>query len=226
MALEVATQFHPLRAKCQSPRLLFADDQEMVRDGLRAILQEQGFEVVGDTSDGLEALRLCQELRPEIALLDINLPSLNGIDCAREIRKTCPRTKIILLTMQADGDLVLASLRAGVVGYVLKRKPASTLIQAILAVCDGEVYLSPGVSRVVVDAYLAKDDTPPDPLSVREHEVLQLLAEGKNVKEIGSILEISTKTAESHRTNIMRKLNIHEIAGLVRYAIRKRLVGM
>src|SRR4029077_10847974 len=119
---------------------------------------------------------------------------------------------------------VLASLRAGIAGFVLKSKAASSLVQAIQAVCKGEIYLSSGVSKAVVDAYLAKDDTPADPLSVREREVLQMIAEGQNTKEIGSVLGISAKTAESHRTNIMQKLHIHEVAGLVRYAVREGLV--
>ena len=145
-------------------------------------------------------------------------------DAAREILKASPKTKVLLLTMYTEDRYILGSLRAGISGYVLKSKAASSLVQAIEAVRRGEVYLSPGISRTVVDAYLAKDDTPADPLSTREREVLQLLAEGKNVKEIGSILGISTKTAESHRANIMQKLEIFELAGLVRYAIQKGLI--
>jgi DNA-binding NarL/FixJ family response regulator len=128
--------------------------------------------------------------------------------------------------MHTDERYVLASLRAGIVGYVLKNQAASCLVQAIQAARKGEVYLSPGVSRVLAEAYLSKDDTPPDPLSTRERQVLQLIADGKNVKEIGSFLGISTKTAESHRTNIMEGLRIHDVAGLTRYAIRHGLVGL
>jgi two-component system, NarL family, response regulator NreC len=208
----------------QAPRVLLADDHPIVRDGLRAILREEGFEVIAEASDGHEAVRLSQELEPEIAVLDISMPLLNGIDAAKEILKSAPKTKVVLLTMYTDERYVLASLRAGITAYVLKNKATSSLVQALRAVRKGEIYLSSGVSRTVVDAFLAKDDAPADQLSVREREVLQLIAEGKNVKEIASVLGISIKTAESHRTNVMRKLNIHETAGLVRYAIREGLV--
>jgi DNA-binding NarL/FixJ family response regulator len=207
-------------------RLLLADDHAIMRDGLRAILKAEGFEVVGEASDGLETVRLCEELRPDAVVLDLSMPLLNGMDTAREILKTSPRTKIVILTMHTEEQFVLASLRVGIGGYVLKNQAASCLVQAIHAVRKGEVYLSPGVSRVLAEAYLSKDDTPPDPLSTRERQVLQLIAEGKNVKEIGSFLGISTKTAESHRTNIMEGLRIHDVAGLTRYAIRHGLVGL
>jgi two-component system, NarL family, response regulator NreC len=206
------------------PRLLLADDHVILRDGLRAILKEEGYEVVAEASDGREAVRMGQTLAPDVAVLDISMPLLNGIDAAREILKSSPKTKIIILTMYTDDRYVLASLRAGVAGFVLKSKAASSLVQAIDAVRNGEIYLSSGVSRAVVNACLAKDDTPVDPLSVREREVLQLIAEGKNAKEIGGILGISAKTAESHRANIMQKLHIHEVAGLVRYALREGLI--
>jgi DNA-binding NarL/FixJ family response regulator len=152
------------------------------------------------------------------------MPFLNGIDAAREILKSSPKTKIIILTMYTEERYVLAGLRAGIVGYVLKSKAASLLVQAIHAVCKGEVYLCPAISKVVAEAYLANNDAPADPLSIRERQVLQLIAEGKNTKEIGTILGVSAKTAESHRANIMRKLEIHEVAGLVRYAVREGLV--
>jgi DNA-binding NarL/FixJ family response regulator len=207
-----------------SLRLLLADDHAMMRDGLRSILTEEGFEVVGEASDGREAVKLGQSLGADIAVLDISMPLLNGIDAAREILKNSPKTKIIILTMHTDDRYILASLRAGIAGFVLKSKAASNLVQAIRAVCNGEVYLSSGASKAVVEAYLAKDDTPDDPLSMRQREVLQLIAEGKNTKEIAIILGISAKTAESHRTSLMRKLHIQEVAGLVRYAVREGLV--
>jgi two-component system, NarL family, response regulator NreC len=208
----------------KSLRLLLADDHAMMRDGLRSILNEEGFEVVGEASDGREAVKLAQTLGADVAILDISMPLLNGIDAAREILKDSPRTKIIILTMHTDDRYVLASLRAGIAGFVLKSKAASNLVQAIHTVCNGEVYLSSGASKVVVEAYLANDDTPDDPLSMRQREVLQLIAEGKNIKEVAIILGISAKTAESHRTGLMRKLNVHEVAGLVRYAVREGLV--
>jgi DNA-binding NarL/FixJ family response regulator len=208
----------------KSPRLLLADDHIMMRDGLRTILNEEGFNVVGEASDGIEAVQLSESLKVDVAILDISMPLLNGIAAAREIRKSSPNTKIIILTMYTDDRYVLASLRAGIAGFVLKSKAASSLVQAVHAACNGEVYLSSGISKAVVDAYLAKDDSPADPLTEREHEVLQLIAEGKNTKEIANILGTSTKTTDTHRANIMRKLNIPEVAGLVRYAVREGLV--
>ena len=213
-----------LSMSVESPRLLLADDHVMMRDGLRTILNEEGFKVVSEASDGLEAVRLGQSLEADVAILDISMPLLNGIDAAREILRSSPKTKIIILTMYTDDRHVLASLRAGISGFVLKSKASSSLVQAIHAVRNGEVYLSSGISKAVVDAFLAKDDNPADPLSGREREVLQLIAEGKNTKEIGCILGISTKTTDSHRANIMHKLHIPEVAGLVRYAVREGLV--
>ena len=213
-----------LSMSVESPRLLLADDHVMMRDGLRTILNEEGFKVVSEASDGLEAVRLGQSLEADVAILDISMPLLNGIDAAREILRSSPKTKIIILTMYTDDRYVLASLRAGISGFVLKSKASSSLVQAIHAVRNGEVYLSSGISKAVVDAFLAKDDNPADPLSGREREVLQLIAEGKNTKEIGCILGISTKTTDSHRANIMHKLHIPEVAGLVRYAVREGLV--
>jgi DNA-binding NarL/FixJ family response regulator len=207
-----------------NPRLILADDHEMLRDGLSAILTEHGFDVVGQAVDGHEAVQLAQELCPDVAVLDISMPILNGIDAARQILKDSTKTKILILTMYTEDRYVLASLRAGISGFVLKSKAASLLVEAIRAILRGEVYLCPAIAKVVADAYLSKDDTLEDPLSIREREVLQLIAEGKNTKEIGGILGVSAKTAESHRANIMQKLNIRDVAGLVRYALREGLV--
>jgi DNA-binding NarL/FixJ family response regulator len=206
------------------PRLILADDHAILRDGLRAILGEHSLDIVGEASDGHEAVRLAETLTPDVAVLDISMPTLNGIDAARQILKCSPTTKVLILTMYTEDRYVLAGLRAGIAGFLLKSKAASELVRAIHAVLRGEIYLCPTIARVVSEAYLAKDDTPPDPLSGREREVLQLIAEGKNTKEIGSILSISCKTVDSHRAHIIQKLNIHETAGLVRYALREGLV--
>ncbi len=152
------------------------------------------------------------------------MPLLNGLDATREILHACPRTRAILLTMHTDDHRVLEALRAGVRGYVVKSQAAADLIRAIHEVLRGSTYLSPGISETVVQAYLNKSDVPVDPLSPREREVLQLIAEGKSTKEIAGLLSISFKTAESHRTRLMRKTNIHETASLVRYAVRRGLV--
>jgi len=205
-------------------RVLLADDHVIVRQALGALLEREGFEVVGAVGDGQEALRVARERQPDVAILDFSMPLLNGLDAAREILHACPRTRAILLTMHTDDHRVLQALRAGVRGYVVKSQAAADLIRAIHEVLRGATYLSPGISETVVQAYLNKSDVPVDPLSPREREVLQLIAEGKSTKEIAGLLSISFKTAESHRTRLMRKTNIHETASLVRYAVRRGLV--
>ncbi len=205
-------------------RALLADDHALVRQGLRALLEGEGLQVAGEAADGREAARLVPELRPDVAVLDIGMPLLNGIDAAREIQKTWRGTKTILLTRHDEDQYVTEALRAGVKGYVLKKQAATDLVDAIRRVCRGEVYLSPAISRAVVDAYLSKAELASDPLTPRERQVLQLVGEGKSTKDVASILGISVKTAESHRSRLMRKLDIHETASLVRYAIRRGLV--
>lgn len=205
-------------------QILLADDHLIVRQGLKALLEREGLDVVGEAPDGLEAVRLARDLHPDVAVLDIGMPLMNGLDAAREILQASPRTKAILLTMHTEDHYVLEALRAGVTGYVLKTKAAGDLVQAIQEVAGGAIYLSPGVSRAVVQAYRAKTDLPPDPLTPRERQVLQLIAEGKRTKEIAALLGVSVKTAESHRTRLMEKLNIHETAGLVRYALQRGLI--
>jgi DNA-binding NarL/FixJ family response regulator len=201
-------------------RVLLADDHMMVRQGIRALLEKEGFDVVAEAMDGREAVRLAEKLEPDVAVLDIAMPLLNGIDAAREIRRVSPRTKTTLLTVHEENQYVVEALRAGVTGYVVKTKAAEDLVKAIREVSLGAVYMSPGVSREAVRAYLDGTDPSTDGLTPREREVLQLVAEGKTTKEVAAVLGISVKTAESHRSRIMEKLDIHETASLVRYAIR------
>ena len=205
-------------------RVILADDHALVRQGLKALLEREGFSVAGEASNGQEAVQLASAVRPDIAILDIGMPVLNGLDAAREVRKSSERTKPILLTRHDEDQYVTEALRAGVKGYVLKSQVATDLVNAIQQVWSGGIYLSPGISRTVVEAYLSKSELPADPLTSRERQVLQLVGEGKSSKEIAVVLGISTKTVESHRTRLMQKLDIHETAGLVRYAIRRGLV--
>jgi len=205
-------------------RILLADDHLIVRQGLKALLEREGFSVVAEVADGQEAIRSARERCPDVAVLDFGMPLLNGLGAAREILQACPRAKAIRLTMHTEDHYVLEALQAGVKGYVVKTQAAADLIRAIHEVLRGMMYLSPGVSQAVVEAYLAKSELPVDPLTPREREVLQLVAEGKSTKEIAQLLGISFKTAESHRTRIMKKTSIHETAGLVRYAVRRGLI--
>jgi len=210
-------------------RILLADDHVVVREGLKNLLVREGFDVVAEASNGHEVIRLVREQNIDTAILDIFMPLLNGLDTAREILKTSHKTKVILLTMYKEEQYVLEALRAGVSGYVLKSQAGQDLVQAIHEVSKGSVYLSPDVTGTVVKAYLegkkpSVSSASSEPLTSREREVLQLVAEGKSTKEIAQILDLSVKTAESHRSNLMKKLDIHEIAGLVRYAIRLGLI--
>jgi DNA-binding NarL/FixJ family response regulator len=207
-----------------SCRLLLADDHHIVRQALRGLLEAAGHEVIGEASDGHEALKLARTLNPDIAVLDLSMPLLNGLDAAREMRRLSPGIRTILLTMHTDKGYVLQALRAGARGYVLKTQAAEDLISAIREILRGETYLSPGVAASVVDAFLENTDETADPLTARERQILQLVAEGNTTKEIARLLNVSFKTAESHRNHIMKKLDIHEVAGLVRYAIRKGLL--
>ncbi len=205
-------------------RVLLADDHLIVRQGLKALLEREGFEVTGQVSNGQEAVQLARELGPDVAVLDFTMPLLNGLDAARDILRDCPRTRVILLTVHTEDHYVLEALRAGIRGYVVKTQAAADLVGAIQDVTRGLVYLSPVVSQTVVQAYIARTELPHDPLTPREREVLQLVAEGHTTKEIAQRLGISVKTAETHRTHIMEKLEIHDTAGLVRYAIRRGLI--
>jgi DNA-binding NarL/FixJ family response regulator len=204
-------------------RVVLADDHVIVRQGLGLLLSGAGFEVVGEASDGHEAVRLVRQLEPDVAVLDLVMPLLNGLDAGREIHEASPRTKVILLTSRHEEQLVLEALQAGIRACVLKTYQANDLIRAIQDVVAGGVYLSPGMSRSLVDAYRARTSLPADPLSGRERQVLQLIAEGKRTREIADLLGVSVKTAESHRTHITKKLGISQTAGLVRYALQRGL---
>jgi DNA-binding NarL/FixJ family response regulator len=207
-----------------SLRVLVAEDHQLVSDGIVALLRAAGHEIVGRASDGQTAVRLAETLHPDIAVLDASMPLLNGIDASRAIQRVRPDTKAIIVTVHDEDEYVLNAFRAGVRGYVLKKQAAADLLQAIKEVQAGSVYVSPGMSRALVDAVRTNTELRSDLLTGREREVLQLVAEGKTSKEIASVLDVSVKTAETHRANIMNKLDIHETAGLVRYAIRHGMV--
>jgi two-component system response regulator NreC len=205
-------------------RLLLADDHVLVRQGLKVLVEQAGMVVMGEASDGPEALRLAHTHPPEVALLDIAMPHLNGLETARRLRETLPQLKSILLTMHTEEPYVLEALQAGAVGYVVKTQAAADLVEAIRTVVQGGIYVSPLVMHAVVRASGRGTPRPADPLTSREREVLQRIAEGQTTKEIAAILALSVKTAESHRINLMRKLDIHETATLVRYAVRRGLI--
>lgn len=205
-------------------RIVLADDHVLVRQGLKSLLEREGHQVIAEAADGQEALRLVDSLKPDIAIFDISMPVLNGLNAGREVARSNPKTKAILLTQHDEEQYVSEALDAGVRGYVLKSQAASDLLEAIRQVSRGQVYLSPGVSQAVVDAYRGKSAVMKERLTSREQQVLQLIAEGKSTKEVASLLHISVKTAESHRTRLMQKLDIHETATLVRYAIRRGIV--
>jgi two-component system response regulator NreC len=205
-------------------RVVLADNHVVVRQGVKSLLEREGFLVVGEAGDGQDLVRIAKELLPDVVVLDIGMPLMNGLIAARELKRVCPNAKTILLTRHDEDQYVIEALRAGIRGYILKNQAATDLVHALQQVCRGQVYLSPGISRVVVDAYVSKSSVPDDPLSAREHEVLQLIAEGKSTKDVASMLGVSVKTAESHRSRLMQKLDIHETASLVRYAVRRGLI--
>mgnify|MGYP001240465206 CR=1 FL=1 len=204
--------------------VIIADDHHIFRQGLESLLQTEGFDVVGKASNGHEAIRLARQFSPMVAVLDVSMPLLNGIDAAKEIQKQSPSTRVILLTMHDEENYALEALRAGVRGYVLKNQAASDLTTAIKKVIGGSVYLSPKISESVVSALVTQQPPPADVLTAREKQVLQLIAEGSTTKEIANLLNLSVKTAESHRSHIMQRLNIHNVASLVRYAIRHGMI--
>ena len=211
------------RRVLMSIRILLADDHVVVRQGVRVLLEQAGMVVIGEAADGPETLGLAHTHQPDVAVLDIAMPYLNGLETARRLRETVPQTKIIVLTMHPEEPYVLEALQAGAVGYVLKTQAAADIVQAIHTALQGAIYLSPRVTHAVVQAYLACATLPSDPLTSREREIVQRIAEGQTTKEIAAYLGLSVKTVESHRINLMRKLDIHETATLVRYAIRRGL---
>ncbi len=209
-------------------RILLADDHKLLIDGLRPLLERQKeIKVVGVAQDGIAAVELCAATKPDLVLLDISMPRLNGIDAARQILRESPSTKIIILSMHADTRYVQESLRVGASGYILKEAAAAELFQAIRDVCKGEIFLSAAIRDRVLHDYVDRiresEDAGSSPLTSREREVLQLLAEGRTTRDMAGILNLSVKTIESHRKQIMDKLDIHSVAELTKYAIREGL---
>ena len=206
-------------------RIVIVDDHMILLQGIRKLLEaEPGYQVVGEACDGVEAVELIKRLKPDIAIMDITLPGLNGLDAARSIAAASPRTRTILLTMHKESPYVIEALNTGVHGYVIKTEASADLLRAIREAGRDRMYFSPAISQIVIDAYRNKDNVDADPLTAREREVLQLIAEGQKTKQVAASLGISLKTAESHRTHLMKKLDIHDTAGLVRYAVRRGLI--
>ena len=211
-------------------RVLLADDHSIVRRGMRSLLEtEPSVEVVGEAADGLEALRLCEEHHPDLLILDVAMPKLNGIEVAARVQKMHPAPRAIMLSMHLDESYVMRSLNAGARGYLLKDATDEDLLPAIRAVAAGKSFFSPAVSGVLAAEYVEQlqgrglTDSY-DLLTDREKEVLQLLAEGRSNKEVAALLEVGLSTVETHRGNLMQKLNLHSTAEIVLYAMRKRLI--
>jgi DNA-binding NarL/FixJ family response regulator len=209
-------------------RILLADDHDLFRAGIRALLEDLvGIEVVAEAGNGREALRLCKAHQPDVALMDIMMPELNGLDATARLAMISPGTRTIILSMNAHEEYVLQALRAGAVGYLLKNISPTELEQAIRTVVRGETYLSPAISKHLIAAYLQRvggEISSLERLTPRQREVLQLIAEGNTTKAIARKLDIGTKTVETHRAQLMEALEIHDIAGLVRYAIRMGVI--
>src|ERR1041385_539999 len=204
-------------------RVVLADDHAMLRDGLKVLLEKNGLSVVGEAENGAQAVAMALAVRPQVVVIDLSMPVMNGIEAAAEIRQESGIPSI-LLTMHAEEQHVLRAFKSGVGGYVLKMKAAADLVQAIHEVTRGNVYLSPGISATVIREMLNKEAPGAEVLTLRERQVLQLIAEGKTTKELSHLLGVSVRTGDSHRSRIMEKLEIHETAGLVRYAIRTGLI--
>ncbi len=206
-------------------RIVVADDHTLMRSGLVSLLKAMNdVEVVGEAGDGREALHLVKELQPDIVVMDISMPELNGLDAAERVKQHAEKTKVIILSMHANEEYVAQALKAGASGYLLKDAAINELQMAVKAVAQGQFFLSPSISRQVVDSYLHGGPTGLDLLSPRQREILQLIAEGKSTREIAETLHLSVKTIESHRVQLMDRLDIHDVAGLIRYALRKGLI--
>lgn len=214
-------------------RVLLADDHVLVRAGIRALLEAlPGLEIVGEVSDGRSALDLVLKARPDVAFLDIAMPGLNGIEVAERAAREAPNTRVVMLSMHNTSNHVVRALRAGAAGYLLKDAAADELPVLLRAVMNGETYLSPAIAKHVVDGFLQRGsgevdaaDNPVELLTPRQREILQLVAEGRSTKEVASLLSLSIKTVEAHRSQIMDRLDIHDLPGLVRFAIRTGLVA-
>jgi DNA-binding NarL/FixJ family response regulator len=206
-------------------RILLADDHAVVRQGFKMILDAQAdMEIVGEAANGRQAVDLAEQLRPDVVVMDVSMPELNGIEATRRLATSVPRARVVALSMHKDSVYVREILRAGARGYLLKDSGAADLVAAIRAVASGESYLSPAVSNAVLDDYRKHATNPIDLLTSREREVLQLLAEGKTNKEIAGVLNLSVYTVEAHRGRIMEKLNLHSIGELVLFAVRNGLI--
>ncbi len=206
-------------------RVLLADDHAVVRQGFRLILSSQsGIEVVCEAGNGREAVEMALKHHPDVAVIDVSMPELNGIEATRRIMEECPHTRILALSMHKDAVYVREILRAGARGYILKDSIDTEFVQAIRALARGEGYLSPAISGAVLDDYRKHVSDPIDLLTTREREVLQLIAEGKTNKEIANLLKLSVYTVDAHRGRIMEKLNMHSVTDLVRFAVRKGII--
>ncbi len=211
-------------------RLVIAEDHTIVRDGLRALLVlDPDLEVAGEARDGLEVIRCVQQLTPDLVLMDLSMPRMDGMEAIREIRSRIPATKILVLTVHENEECVLAAFRAGANGYVLKEDTHAELMMAIKTVLAGRCYISPAISDRVIEGYLEGKKTLPvesswDTLTSREREILKLIAEGYKSREIADFLCISVRTAEKHRSNLMKKLNLHSVSAVTTFAIEKGLI--
>jgi DNA-binding NarL/FixJ family response regulator len=203
--------------------LVIADDHGVVRGVLISYLEKHGFTITGEASDGAEAVRVVRRVKPQIVIMDLSMPVMNGIDAAEQIRQEFG-TQVILLSMYCEPHQIRRAFESGVAAYVLKAKSGSELLVAISEVRAGNTYLSPGISAAVLRQMLNKGSHPGEILTFRERQVLQLVVEGKSTKELANLLSISVRTGESHRSRIMEKLRIYETAGLVRYAVREGIL--